>query len=320
MNSLEQLKQFTTVVADTGDFKQLAQFQPQDATTNPSLVLKAVRQPEYHSILASVTRQYAFETTAQISDRLLVAFGTEILKIVPGRVSIEVDARLSFDTAKTLQRARQLLSLFDQAGVERSRILIKIAATWEGIQAARELAADGIKTNLTLLFSLAQAAACADANVQLISPFVGRIYDWHKKTAGPQWDESANSGANDPGVKSVIQIYAYYKQHGIATEVMGASFRNVGQVLGLSGCDLMTISPNLLTDLASSDSEVQRRLFNAHDSYPSIERLLIDEPSFRFAMNQDAMATDKLSEGLRQFVADAIALDGLIDTQRLVAA
>ncbi len=317
MNSLEQLRQFTTVVADTGDFNQLSQFQPQDATTNPSLVLKAIQQPEYSAILENVVREHAHETTAQISDRLLVAFGTEILKIVPGRVSTEVDARLSFDTEKTVQRARQLLAFFDAAGVDRSRILIKIASTWEGIQAARELAVDGIKTNLTLLFCLVQAVACADAKVQLISPFVGRIYDWHKKSAGSSWSEADNAGPNDPGVISVADIYSYYKQHGISTEVMGASFRNVGQILALSGCDLMTISPNLLTQLANCEAEVQRCLSSHSVAVTHSDRVAIDEPSFRFALNQDAMATEKLSEGLRQFVADAIGLDSLIEAQKM---
>lgn len=316
MNTLEQLKQFTTVVADTGDFKQLGRFLPQDATTNPSLVLKAVQQPEYAEILDSVVRQHPSESISQISDRLLVAFGTEILKIVPGRVSTEVDARLSFDKVKTLDRARRLLALFDAAGVPRSRILIKIASTWEGIQAARELEAEGIKTNLTLLFCMAQAIACAQAKVQLISPFVGRIYDWHKKSAGSTWDESTNAGINDPGVISVSHIYRHYKRHGIATEVMGASFRNVGQVLALAGCDLMTISPNLLAELISMEQKVDRRL--SKDSIPTThtEQLYMDEATFRFAMNQDAMATEKLSEGLRQFVADAISLDALIKAKK----
>ena len=320
MNSLEQLKQFTTVVADTGDFKQLAQFHPQDATTNPSLVLKAVQQPGYSAILENVVRQHGHESTAQMADRLLVAFGVEILKIVPGRVSTEVDARLSFDTVKTVQRARQLLALFDAAGVDRSRLLIKIAATWEGIQAARALAVEGVKTNLTLLFCLPQAVACADAKVQLISPFVGRIYDWHKKSAGSHWDEAANAGPNDPGVISVVQIYRYYKQHGIATEVMGASFRNVGQILALAGCDLMTISPHLLAELANAEVQVQRCLSIHSDAPPHADRLAMDEASFRFALNQDAMATEKLSEGLRQFVADAVSLDRLIDLQKSVVA
>ena len=317
MNALEQLKQFSTVVADTGDFQQLAQFTPQDATTNPSLVLKAVQMPAYRPLLDRVVAAFPNEATTRIADRLLVAFGVEILKIVPGRVSTEVDARLSFDAAKSIARAHELLALFDEAGVDRSRILIKMASTWEGIQAARRLADEGVKTNLTLLFSLPQAVACAEANVQLISPFVGRIYDWHKKAAGAAWNEAANAGANDPGVKSVVQIYQYYKQHGIATEVMGASFRNTGQILALAGCDLMTISPNLLAELAESQAKVQRVLESGVAAQPAMARIQLDEPAFRLALNQDAMATEKLAEGIRQFVADAIGLGQLIEQQRI---
>ena len=313
MNQLEQLKQFSTVVADTGDFQQLAQYTPQDATTNPSLVLKAVQSPTYRPLLERVVAAHAKEATADIADHVLVAFGVEILKIVPGRVSTEVDARLSFDTAGTIARAHRILKGYDDAGVARSRILDKMAATWEGIQAARQLAEEGVKTNLTLLFSLPQAVACADAKVQLISPFVGRIYDWYKKTAGSGWNEAANAGANDPGVKSVVQIYHYYKQHGIATEVMGASFRNIGQILALAGCDLMTISPNLLAELAASEAPVQQVLDARSAAQPLMERLRLDESAFRLALNQDAMATEKLAEGIRQFVIDAIALERLID-------
>lgn len=313
MNALEQIKQFSTVVADTGDFQQLAQFAPQDATTNPSLVLKAVQLPAYRPMLERVVATFSHESTTSIADRLLVAFGIEILKLVPGRVSTEVDARLSFDIGKTIARAHQVLARFDEAGVDRSRILIKMASTWEGIQAARRLADEGVKTNLTLLFSLPQAVACADAKVQLISPFVGRIYDWHKKFAGPAWDEAANAGANDPGVKSVAEIYRYYKQHGIKTEVMGASFRNTGQILALAGCDLMTISPNLLAELAESETKVERALENGATSRPAMPRMQLDEPEFRLALNQDAMATEKLAEGIRQFVADAMALERMID-------
>ena len=316
MNALEQLKQFSTVVADTGDFQQLAQFAPQDATTNPSLVLKAVQMPAYRPLLDRVVAAFAHEPTTRIADRLLVAFGIEILKIVPGRVSTEVDARLSFDTDKSIARAHQVLALFDEAGIDRSRILIKMASTWEGIQAARQLADEGVKTNLTLLFSLPQAVACGDAKVQLISPFVGRIYDWHKKTAGATWNEATNAGANDPGVKSVVQIYQYYKQHRIATEVMGASFRNTGQILALAGCDLMTISPNLLAELAESQTKVQRALEGDAAAQPAMARIQLDEPEFRLALNQDAMATEKLAEGIRQFVADAISLGQLIDQQK----
>jgi transaldolase len=313
MNQLECLKQFTTVVADNGDFQQLAQFAAQDATTNPSLVLKAVQSPTYRPLLETVVKARATEPTADIADHVVVAFGVEILKLVPGRVSTEVDARLSFDAAGTVARAHRILKGYDDAGIDRSRILVKMASTWEGIQAARQLAKEGVKCNLTLLFSLPQAVACADARVQLISPFVGRIYDWHKSFAGTGWNEAANAGANDPGVKSVVQIYRYYKQHGIQTEVMGASFRNVGQILALAGCDLMTISPNLLAELAASKAPVQQVLDARAVAQSPMERLRLDESAFRLALNQNAMATEKLAEGIRQFVLDAIALERLID-------
>ena len=249
MNQLDALKQFTTVVADTGDFKQLAQFQPQDATTNPSLILKAVQKPESAPLLAETVAAHRGQPLDAVMDHLLVRFGCEILKTIPGRVSTEVDARLSFDQAATEAKARQLIALYNAAGIANDRILIKMAATWEGIQAAATLEAEGIHTNLTLLFSFAQAVACADAKVQLISPFVGRIYDWYKKQAGADWNEQLRAGTNDPGVQSVARIYAYYKRHGVATEVMGASFRNVGQIKALAGCDLLTISPDLLAQL-----------------------------------------------------------------------
>jgi transaldolase len=319
MTQLDQLRQFSTVVADTGDFRQLAQFAPQDATTNPSLVLKAVQSPTYRPLLDQIVVAHAREATTDIADRLLVAFGIEILKVVPGRVSTEVDARLSFDIDGTVASAHRIMKGYEKAGADRSRILVKMAATWEGIQAARRLAREGIKTNLTLLFCLPQAVACADAKVQLISPFVGRIHDWYKKAAGSDWDEAANAGTNDPGVKSVMQIHRYYKQHGIATEVMGASFRNMGQILALAGCDLLTISPNLLAGLAANDAPVRRTLDAHQGTQPSIERLHFDEPAFRFALNQDAMATEKLAEGIRQFVADAIALERLIDEIKAAA-
>lgn len=317
MNQLDQLKQFSTIVADTGDFQQLAQFAPQDATTNPSLVLKAVQSPVYRPLLEQLIAADARESTADIADRVLVAFGVEILDRVPGRVSTEVDARLSFDIAGTIACAHRILRRYDEAGINRSRILVKMAATWEGIQAARQLAEEGVKANVTLLFSLPQAVACADAKVQLISPFVGRIYDWYKKNAGSSWNEAANAGANDPGVKSVLQIYRYYKQHGIETEVMGASFRNVGQTLALAGCDLMTISPPLLAELAASDAPVQRALEAREASPVPMERLRLEESAFRLALNQDAMATEKLAEGIRQFVIDAIALERLIDEMKV---
>ncbi|MFY8179464.1 MAG: transaldolase, partial [Limnohabitans sp.] len=237
MNQLDALKQYTTVVADTGDFKQLAQFQPQDATTNPSLILKAVQKPEYLPLLKATVAAHGSEPMDAQIDRLLVRFGCEILATIPGRVSTEVDARLSFDTAATVARAKRIMALYEAEGVTRERVLIKIASTWEGIQAAAELERQGIRTNLTLLFSFAQAVACGDAQVQLISPFVGRIYDWYKKSAGSAWVEADNANAHDPGVTSVRAIYNHYNRHGIQTEVMGASFRNVGQITALAGCD-----------------------------------------------------------------------------------
>ncbi|MDE2453704.1 MAG: transaldolase, partial [Burkholderiales bacterium] len=309
MNQLESLKTSTTVVADTGDFEQIAQYAPRDATTNPSLVLKAVKMPAYRPLLERLLAAHPREATADIADRLLVAFGVEILKRVPGRVSTEVDARLSFDAAASVAKAGQLLALYREAGIDPARILIKLASTWEGIQAARRLAEQGVKTNLTLLFSLPQAAACADAGVQLISPFVGRIYDWYKKAAGSAWDEAAHAGVNDPGVRSVATIHGYYKQHGFRTEVMGASFRNTGQILALAGCDLLTISPELLAQLAASPEPAPRVLGTDRLPVAPMERLRLDEPAFRLALNRDAMATEKLVEGIRQFEADALALE-----------
>jgi transaldolase len=312
MNQLEQLKQHTTVVADTGNFLQLAQFAPQDATTNPSLILKAVQQPDYAPLLAEAVAAHRGDPLDAVVDRVLVRFGVEILKVVPGRVSTEVDARLSFDTAATVARARRLMQWYEAAGIPRSRVLIKIASTWEGVQAARILEHEGIHCNLTLLFSFCQAVACADAGVKLISPFVGRIYDWAKKAAGAAWDEAANAGEHDPGVKSVAQIYTYYKKFGIDTEVMGASFRNLGQIRALAGCDLLTISPDLLAGLQASDEPLPRQLDVASAQSAPIHAVSFSEASFRFALNQDAMATDKLSEGIRAFVMDSIKLDQLI--------
>ncbi|MGR6805624.1 transaldolase [Sphaerotilus natans] len=312
MNQLDQLKQFTTVVADTGNFKQLAQFAPQDATTNPSLILKAVQQPEYAPLLAETVAAHRGRALDEIVDEVLVRFGLEILKVVPGRVSTEVDARLSFDTAATVARAHRLIALYEAAGISRSRVLIKIASTWEGIEAARQLEKEGIHCNLTLLFAFCQAVACGDAGIQLISPFVGRIYDWYKKSAGAQWDEAAMAGANDPGVKSVSQIYTYYKKFGIATEVMGASFRNVGQINALSGCDLLTISPDLLAQLQGADAPVARALDAAAAQTAAIDEVHFDEAAFRWALNEDAMATEKLAEGIRAFAVDAGKLDRMI--------
>jgi transaldolase len=312
MHQLDQLRQFTTVVADTGNFRQLAQFAPRDATTNPSLILKAVQQPEYAPLLADTVAAHREQPLDEIVDQVLVRFGREILKVVPGRVSTEVDARLSFDSAATLARARRLIGLYEAADVPRERVLIKIAATWEGIQAARVLETEGIHCNLTLLFAFAQAVACGDAGVTLISPFVGRIYDWHKKQAGAAWDDAARAGANDPGVQSVERIYTHYKRFGIATEVMGASFRNVGQIVALAGCDLLTISPELLAALQASDAPVIRRLDPAAAATADLPEVHHDEAGFRYALNDDAMATEKLAEGIRAFAADAARLDTMI--------
>jgi transaldolase len=312
MTALDQLKQHTTVVADTGDFALLEQFQPTDATTNPTLILKAANKPEYRDLVSRVLRDSAGATLPEKIDQLLVTFGLEILKRIPGRVSTEVDARLSFDTAATVAKARQIMLHYQAAGVARERVLIKIASTWEGAQAAQLLQAEGIRCNMTLLFSLPQAVACADAKAQLISPFVGRIYDWYKKAAGAQWDEAANSGANDPGVKSVAEVYHYYKQHGIATEVMGASFRNTGQIIALAGCDLLTISPDLLAQLQQSSAPVTRALPSA--DYPSTQRIHLNESDFRYALNDNAMATEKLAEGIRLFATDTVKLEQLIES------
>jgi len=312
MNQLDALKQLTTVVADTGDFNQIAAFSPRDATTNPSLILKAVQKAEYAHLLKDAMSKYGAQGTDEVMNRLLVAFGCEILKHIPGRVSTEVDARLSFDTEATVTRARRIIDLYQGEGVHIDRVLIKIASTWEGIQAAARLEREGIHTNLTLLFSFAQAVACGQAKVQLISPFVGRIYDWYKKNAGANWDEAAMAGANDPGVKSVRAIYNFYKKHGIATEVMGASFRNVGQITALAGCDLLTISPDLLAQLAASEAVLPRALDAEAAKLMDIPFALYDEAGFRFAMNEDAMATEKLAEGIRAFVVDTIKLEGMM--------
>ena len=315
MNSLDQLKQHTTVVADTGNFKQLAAFAPRDATTNPSLILKAVQQPDYAPLFKDAVARSPSKAIDEVVDQVLVRFGLEILKVVPGRVSTEVDARLSFDVAATVARAHRLIALYEAAGIARERVLIKMASTWEGIQAARILQSEGIRCNLTLLFSFCQAVACAEAGVQLISPFVGRIYDWHKKAAGGAWIEADNTGANDPGVKSVTQIYQYYKKFGITTEVMGASFRNVGQITALAGCDLLTISPELLATLQASEQAVTAALTVAAAQAANIHAVTYNEASFRFALNEDAMASDKLSEGIRGFTVDSVKLDALIKAE-----
>ncbi|GAB2854133.1 transaldolase [Pseudoduganella ginsengisoli] len=309
MNQLEQLKQYTTVVADTGDFQSIKAYTPRDATTNPSLILKAVQKDEYKPLLEKAVRDNPNATTGDIIDHLLIAFGTEILKVIPGRVSTEIDARLSFDTEANVAKGRELIALYEKAGIPRERVLIKIASTWEGIRAAEILEKEGIHCNLTLLFSLAQAIACAEAGVQLISPFVGRIYDWYKKSTGIDY-----VGAEDPGVQSVKRIYNYYRKFGYKTEVMGASFRNTSQILELAGCDLLTISPDLLQKLADTDAPVERKL--GLDASGGIVQLSVDEKTFRFMLNEDAMATEKLAEGIRAFCADSGKLKQIISAMR----
>jgi transaldolase len=309
MNQLEQLKQYTTVVADTGDFQSIKAYAPQDATTNPSLILKAVQKPEYRPLLEKAVLEANGASVDAIIDNLLIAFGTEILKYVPGRVSTEIDAALSFDTEATVAKGRELIALYEKAGIQRERILIKIASTWEGIRAAEILEKEGIRCNLTLLFSLVQAVACAEAGVQLISPFVGRIYDWYKKSTGTDYQ-----GADDPGVQSVKRIYQYYRKFGYKTEVMGASFRNTSQILELAGCDLLTISPDLLQKLADTEGTVERKL--TADAGADIQKIAIDEKSFRFMLNEDAMATEKLAEGIRAFCADSAKLRKMIEEMR----
>ena len=313
MNQLEQLKEMTTVVADTGNFLQMAQYAPRDATTNPSLILKAVQQADYAHIVQDAVTAHRDEPIEQIVDRVLVRFGLEILRIVPGCVSTEVDARLSFDTQATIRRAHHIVGLYERAGIARERVLIKVAATWEGIVAAGQLEREGIHCNLTLLFSFPQAVACGEAKITLISPFVGRIYDWYKKQAGSSWDEAAQAGPNDPGVRSVARIYNHYKHFGIRTEVMGASFRNVGQILALAGCDLLTISPELLAQLQASDAPVKRSLNATAAKAMAQQKAQFDEAQFRYALNDDAMASDKLAEGIRLFAADAAKLEKLIE-------
>jgi len=311
MNQLEQLKQYTTVVADTGDFQSIKAFAPQDATTNPSLILKAVQKDEYRPLLEQAVHEHGALSTADVVDRLLVAFGSQILNIIPGRVSTETDARLSFDTAGTVEKGRALIALYEAAGIPKERVLIKIASTWEGIRAAQILERDGIHCNMTLLFSLPQAIACAEAGAQLISPFVGRIYDWHKKSSGQE-----TTGADDPGVKSVQRIYNYYRKFGYRTEVMGASFRNTSQIVELAGCDLLTISPELLQKLADSDAPLTRRLSAESAQSAELDKISLDEQAFRLMVNEDAMATEKLAEGIRLFCADSIKLEALVEKLR----
>ena len=315
MNKLDQLKQMTDVVADTGDIEAIAKYKPKDATTNPSLLLKAVQLPAYKGLFDDV-RQWAAaqtdsndEVLAQSCDRLAVEIGTGILKMIPGRVSSEVDARLSFDTAATIARAHHLIAMYEERGITRDRVLIKIASTWEGIEAARQLEQESIQCNLTLLFGFAQARACADAGVFLISPFVGRILDWHQAESGQEF-----SAENDPGVQSVKRIYRYYKANNYNTVVMGASFRNTGEIEQLAGCDRLTISPALLESLASDEGELVRVL-HADGAQSEDGNLQLDESAFRLGHNDDAMATEKLADGIRQFAADQVKLEQLIKTR-----
>lgn len=312
-NHLDQLKQYTTVVADTGDFEAMREYRPQDATTNPSLILKASQQEQYaHLVEKAVAdaKQSTLSGDALVEaaiDKVLIAFGREILDIVPGRVSTEVDARLSFDEEATIAKASQLIQFYEDEGIDRERILIKIASTWEGIEAASKLQDEGINCNLTLMFCLAQAVACAEGGIQLISPFVGRIYDWFKKETGQEY-----SGAEDPGVQSVQQIYAYYRKFGYETEVMGASFRNTGQITELAGCDLLTIGPDLLEELQNTEGELERKLDPEAAASSDIERIDLDEKTFRYLLNDDAMATEKTAQGIRAFAADIAKMEKLI--------
>jgi len=316
MNQLDQLKQYTKVVADTGDFATLKQFAPLDATTNPSLILKAAMMPEYQALLekaiadnrkANVPRS---TLASHIMDHLLVLFGVEILKIVPGRVSTETDANLSFDSARLVEKGRRFIALYEKQGISRERILIKIATTWEGTRAAEVLERESIRCNMTLLFSMAQAVACAQVKARLISPFVGRILDWHKKSTGKEY-----AAAEDPGVTSVKAIYFYYKKFGHQTEVMGASFRNVGEIQELAGCDLLTISPALLGELQKSTAPLPRKLSPDLAGQSDVTQIELDEKKFRWLFNEDAMATEKTAEGIRLFNADAMKLEKLIESK-----
>ncbi|MBI5272861.1 MAG: transaldolase [Chlamydiia bacterium] len=316
MNQLDQLKKFTTVVADSGDFTSLQQYSPTDSTTNPSLIYSASQQPQYHPLLEDAVRYGKAKgknSLSQSLDKLFVNFGLEILKIVPGRVSTEVDARLSFDVEGSIAKALHLISLYETSGIDRKRILIKLASTWEGILAARELEKEGIHCNMTLLFSLPQAIACAEAKATLISPFVGRILDWFKK-----YDNiAAYPPTEDPGVKSVTLIYNYYKKFGYKTQIMGASFRNKEEILELAGCDLLTIAPSLLEELKQNSSPVHRKLNPEKAQSAPLTKIAVDEKAFRYLLNEDAMATEKLSEGIRNFVKDIVKLETILQ-QRLV--
>jgi len=313
LNQLEQLKRFTKVVADTADFESIKEFKPQDATTNPSLVYAATQKQQYAHLLDEVLtdrKKSGLSGAAQIEDiidQLLVQFGCDILEIVPGRVSTETDARLSFDIEGSIKKARRLVKLYEERKIPRERVLIKIASTWEGINAAEQLQKEGIKCNLTLMFSLPQAVRCAEANVQLISPFVGRIYDWYKAA-----NKRDYTGPEDPGVQSVDEIYTYYKKFGYKTEVMGASFRNVGQIIELAGCDALTISPELMKELSESYEPVERKLDPEKAKHADVKRLELDEKRFRYLVNDNAMATEKTAEGIRKFAADVIKLEKFV--------
>jgi len=309
MTILEQLKKITVVVADTGDFQQIKKYGPRDSTTNPTLIFKAASQPEYRPILEKAVRDGRSQGIDQVLDLLSVGFGEEILKIIPGRVSTEVDARLSFDTEGTIERARKLIRLYRERGIDRERILIKIASTWEGIQAARVLEKEGIHCNMTLLFSLVQAATCAEAGATLISPFVGRIHDWYKKA----WNVDSIPPEKDPGVESVRNIYHYFKKFGYPTEIMGASFRNTGEILELAGCDLLTISPALLEELSQKQGTLEVKLSAEKALSSQVQRLPTDEKSFRWLLNEDAMATEKLAEGIRLFASDLLKLRAMVE-------
>lgn len=313
-NQLEQLKEFTVIVADTGDIESIGKYKPQDATTNPSLILQAVQMPQYNELAleaVSYAKQHSKSSNEQLHllvDRLLVNFGREILKIVPGRVSTETDARLSFNVAGSIEKARSLIAMYESLGVDRSRVLIKIASTWEGALAARTLEKEGIHCNMTLMFCLPQAIACAEAGATLISPFVGRILDWYVKNT----DTKQYAPADDPGVHSVTTIYNYFKKIGYKTQVMGASFRNKGQITELTGCDLLTISPQLLGELFASTEPLTRRLNATQAKEMDIQKLTIDEGAFRYGLNEDPMANDKLAEGIRRFAADTVKLEQLL--------
>src|SRR5216110_2102154 len=313
LNQLEQIKEFTKVVADTADFESMKEFKPQDATTNPSLVYAATQKEQYGHLLDEVLKDRkksglsGHDQIEDICDHLLVQFGTDILEIVPGRVSTETDARLSYDVEGSIKRSRRLMKLYEERKIPRERVLIKIASTWEGLKAAEQLQREGIRCNLTLMFSLPQAVRAAEAKVQLISPFVGRIYDWYKKEYQRDY-----SGPEDPGVQSVTEIYTYYKKFDIPTEVMGASFRNAGQIRELAGCDCLTISPELMEELSKSTEPVERKLVPEKAKQAKIEKLELDEKKFRWLLNDNAMAYEKTGEGIRKFSADVVKLEKFV--------